>query len=324
MINIPLKFKPILKEKIWGGTKLANLLNKQTLSNNVGESWEIADVDNDVSIVLDGKYQGVTLTTLINKYKSSFVGKKVYQSFGNKFPLLIKFIDAKDDLSIQLHPNDEYAIKNEESFGKSEMWYIMQADDDAQLIIGFKEQVNSKTYQKHLKEKTLLKILNSEYVKEGDVYFIPPGRVHAIRSGVLLAEIQQASDITYRIYDWNRKDKNGIGRELHTKKALEVIDFEVKDYYKKKYQIKENQASLMIECPFFTTNIIEVEGKINVNHFNKDSFVIYLCVSGNVIFANNDFEIKLNYGETLLIPNSLNKFEIISNNKSKLLEVFIE
>ncbi len=324
MINIPLKFKPILKEKIWGGTKLANLLNKQTLSNNVGESWEIADVDNDVSIVLDGKYQGETLTTLINKYKSSFVGKKAYQSFGNKFPLLIKFIEAKDDLSIQLHPNDEYAIKNEESFGKSEMWYIMQADDDAQLIIGFKEQVNSKTYQKHLKEKTLLKILNSEHVKEGDVYFIPPGRVHAIRSGVLLAEIQQASDITYRIYDWNRKDKNGIGRELHTKKALEVIDFEVKDYYKTKYQIKENQASLMIECPFFTTNIIEVEGKINVNHFNKDSFVIYLCVSGNVIFANNDFEIKLNYGETLLIPNSLNKFEIRSNNKSKLLEVFIE
>jgi mannose-6-phosphate isomerase len=324
MINIPLKFKPILKEKIWGGTKLANLLNKQTLSNNVGESWEIADVDNDVSIVLDGKYQGETLTTLINKYKSSFVGKKAYQSFGNKFPLLIKFIEAKDDLSIQLHPNDEYAIKNEESFGKSEMWYIMQADDDAQLIIGFKEQVNSKTYQKHLKEKTLLKILNSEHVKEGDVYFIPPGRVHAIRSGVLLAEIQQASDITYRIYDWNRKDKNGIGRELHTKKALEVIDFEVKDYYKTKYQIKENQASLMIKCPFFTTNIIEVEGKINVNHFNKDSFVIYLCVSGNVIFANNDFEIKLNYGETLLIPNSLNKFEIRSNNKSKLLEVFIE
>jgi mannose-6-phosphate isomerase len=324
MINIPLKFKPILKEKIWGGTKLANLLNKQTLSNNVGESWEIADVDNDVSIVLDGKYQGETLTTLINKYKSSFVGKKAYQSFGNKFPLLIKFIEAKDDLSIQLHPNDEYAIKNEESFGKSEMWYIMQADDDAQLIIGFKEQVNSKTYQKHLKEKTLLKILNSEHVKEGDVYFIPPGRVHAIRSGVLLAEIQQASDITYRIYDWNRKGKNGIGRELHTKKALEVIDFEVKDYYKTKYQIKENQASLMIKCPFFTTNIIEVEGKINVNHFNKDSFVIYLCVSGNVIFANNDFEIKLNYGETLLIPNSLNKFEIRSNNKSKLLEVFIE
>lgn len=324
MINIPLKFEPILKEKIWGGTKLVNLLNKKALSKKIGESWEIADVEDDISKVLDGKHQGLSLTELIKTYKSDLVGEKVYQFFGNKFPLLIKFIDAKNDLSIQLHPNDKYAKKNHNSYGKTEMWYIMQADDKAQLIVGFKEKVNSDTYQKHLKEKSLLKILNSEDVKEGDVFFIPPGRVHAIRSGVLLAEIQQASDITYRIYDWDRRDKNGIGRELHTKKALQIIDFEVKDNYKTKYQLNINQASLMVKSLFFTTNILAIDGKVEVNHSDKDSFVIYLCVSGNVIFANNNFEMKLNYGETLLIPNALNEFEIISSDESKLIEVFIE
>ena len=324
MMNTPLKFEPILKEKIWGGSKLVEVLNKKSSKNNIGESWEIADVDNDVSKVSTGKYQGETLTSLIKKYKSDLVGAKVYQSFGDKFPLLIKFIDANDDLSIQLHPNDKFANKNHNSYGKTEMWYIMQADENAQIIVGFKEQVNSKTYQKHLKEKSLLKILNSEQVKEGDAYFIPPGRVHAIRAGVLLAEIQQASDITYRIYDWDRVDNKGNGRELHTKNALENIDFKVSKNYKSSYKVIKNKPSLVVNCPFFTTNVLEVKGEVKINHTNKDSFVIYLCVSGNVIFANNNFEVKLNFGETLLIPNSLNKFEIKSNIKSKLLEVFIE
>jgi len=324
MINIPIKFEPILKEKIWGGTKLMNLLQKESEENNIGESWEISDVDDAISIVSTGVYQGKTLRFLIEKYKSDLVGEQVYQSFGNKFPLLIKFIDATDDLSIQLHPNDEIANKNHNSYGKTEMWYVMQADENAQLIVGFKEQVNSETYQIHLKERSLLTILNSEIVKEGDVFFIPPGRVHAIRKGVLLAEIQQASDITYRIYDWDRQDSNGEFRELHTKNALESIDFKVENSYKTKYKSIVNHSSSLLNCPFFTTNIVEINGTIEINHTNKDSFVIYLCVYGNVIFANDNFEIELNYGETILVPNLLNEFEIRSNKKSKLLEVFIE
>lgn len=324
MIKEPLKFIPILKEKIWGGEKLNKLLKKKSDKKNIGESWEISDVENEMSIVANGKLKGQSIQDVIEQYKGELVGEKVYQHFGNKFPLLIKFIDAKEALSIQLHPNDKLAKKRHNSFGKTEMWYVMQADKNANLIVGFKEKVNSETYKKHLQEKTLLKILNSELVEKGDVFFIPTGRVHAIGAGVLLAEIQQTSDVTYRIYDWDRKDDKGNYRELHTENALEALDFEVKNSYKTNYKVKVNKESTIVECPFFTTNIIIVDGEINVNHTNKDSFIIYMCVSGNVIFANNNFELELNYGETILIPNSLNHFEIKSNKKSELLEVFIE
>ncbi|HIP26150.1 MAG TPA: mannose-6-phosphate isomerase [Flavobacteriaceae bacterium] len=324
MIKEPLKFIPILKEKIWGGEKLNKLLKKKSDKKNIGESWEISDVENEMSIVANGKLKGQSIQDVIEQYKGELVGEKVYQHFGNKFPLLIKFIDAKEALSIQLHPNDKLAKKRHNSFGKTEMWYVMQADKNANLIVGFKEKVNSETYKKHLQEKTLLKILNSELVEKGDVFFIPTGRVHAIGAGVLLAEIQQTSDVTYRIYDWDRKDDKGNYRELHTENALEALDFEVKNSYKTNYKVKANKESTIVKCPFFTTNIIIVDGEINVNHTNKDSFIIYMCVSGNVIFANNNFELELNYGETILIPNSLNHFEIKSNKKSELLEVFIE
>ena len=277
-----------------------------------------------MSIVANGKLKGKSIQNIIDQYKGKLVGEKVYQNFGSKFPLLIKFIDAKEALSIQLHPNDKLAKKRHNSFGKTEMWYVMQADKNANLIVGFKEEVNSETYRKHLQEKTLLKILNSELVEKGDVFFIPTGRVHAIGAGVLLAEIQQTSDITYRIYDWDRKDDEGNYRELHTENALEALDFEVKRNYKTNYKVEINKKSTIVKCPFFTTNIIIVDGEININHTNKDSFIIYMCVSGNVIFANNNFELELNYGETILIPNSLNHFEIKSNKKSELLEVFIE
>ena len=324
MLNEPLKFIPILKEKIWGGEKLNKLLKKKSDKNNIGESWEISDVENEISIVANGKLKGKSIQNIIEQYKGELVGEKVYQNFGSKFPLLIKFIDAKETLSIQLHPNDKLAKKRHNCFGKTEMWYVMQADKNANLIVGFKEEVNSETYKKHLKEKTLLKILNSELVEKGDVFFIPTGRVHAIGAGVLLAEIQQTSDITYRIYDWDRKDDKGNYRELHTENALDALDFEVKSSYKTNYKAGVNKASTIVKCPFFTTNIIIVDGEININHTNKDSFIIYMCVSGNVIFANNNFELELNYGETILIPNSLNHFEIKSNKKSELLEVFIE
>ena len=227
MIDYPLKFKPILKEKIWGGEKLKDLLNKESDKNNIGESWEISTVENDISTIVNGKWKGKSLKELIEMFGDHLLGNKVYQEFGNQFPLLIKYIDAKEALSIQLHPNDELAKSRHNSFGKTEMWYVMQADQEANLQVGFKDLVNKETYINNVKNKTLVEILNFDEVEKGDVYFIPTGRVHAIGAGVLLAEIQQTSDITYRIYDWERKDSNGNYRDLHTDEALEAIDFNV-------------------------------------------------------------------------------------------------
>lgn len=319
----PLKFKPILKQKIWGGNKLNKLLQKDSSSSQLGESWEISDVEKNTSIVSQGVFKGLSLTELIQKYKGELVGEKVYQSFQNKFPLLIKYIDAKENLSIQLHPNDELAKKRHGCFGKTEMWYVMQADKEAELIVGFKDEVTKETYQKHLKENTIKSILNVDKVKEGDVYFIPTGRVHAIGAGVMLAEIQQTSDITYRIYDWNRKDSNGNTRELHTKNALDALDFEVRDNYKTFYKKELNKSSLVVGCPYFTTTILPLDKEVKINHSKKDSFVIYLCVKGNVTFALNNKEYYLNYGETILLPNSLNEIKIKPSDKAELLEVYI-
>ncbi|MCH7524385.1 MAG: class I mannose-6-phosphate isomerase, partial [Bacteroidetes bacterium] len=224
----PLKFQPILKEKIWGGQKLKTLLNKQNDLPNIGESWEISDVDGDTSIVINGELKGKTLKELLELFKGDLIGEKNYKIFGNKFPLLIKFIDAKEDLSIQLHPNDELAAKRHNSFGKTEMWYVMQADVGSNLIIGFNKRITPETYLNYLEEKTLPKILNFDKVKEGDSYFIEVGRVHAIGAGVVLAEIQQTSDITYRVYDWDRVDDEGNSRDLHIDLAIDAIDINMK------------------------------------------------------------------------------------------------
>lgn len=320
----PIKFKPIIKEKIWGGTKLRQLLNKNSKSNNFGESWEISSVKNNISIVESNNDKGKTLTELIQKYKGKLVGDKIYKEFGTDFPLLIKFIDAEENLSIQLHPNNELAQKRHQCFGKTEMWYVMQADNDAELIVGFKQKVTKKEYADYLSKNQIKEILNVDKVNEGDVYFIETGTIHAIGAGVLLAEIQQTSDITYRIYDWDRKDKIGNRRELHTENALKAIDFKEIKSHKIGYKKVKNTSENVITCPFFTTNIIELDGKLTCNHVKKDSFVIYMCVKGNVIFAYRNETINLNYGETLLIPNSLNEFEIISKEKTTLLEVFID
>ena len=325
MLKEPIKFEPILKEKIWGGEKLIQQLHKKSDKKNIGESWEITSVDNDISVVATGKEKGKNLTELIKKYKGSLVGEKVYNAFGEAFPLLIKFIDAKEALSIQLHPNDALAKKRHNSFGKTEMWYVMQADEKANLIVGFKKKVNPETYKQHLENKSLLEILNSDIVAKGDVYFIPTGRVHAIGAGVLLAEIQQTSDITYRIYDWDRQDDAGNFRDLHTEEALDALDYNVLKNYKTTYKKTSNKAETIVSCPYFTTNILQVDGKVTINHTDKDSFVIYMCVSGNVVFEyNNTQKMSLTNGETILIPNSLKKVKITASDTAELLEVYIK
>ncbi len=325
MKKAPIKFIPILQEKIWGGTKLIDVLHKKNTlqSNSIGESWEISTVKNAISVVAEGVYKGMKLTDLIKNFPADLLGKKVADAFKEEFPLLIKYIDAKEDLSIQLHPNDELAKKRHNSFGKTEMWYIMQADKNAKIIVGFKEKVDKNVYQDYLNKGKITKILNFEEVQKGDVYFIPTGRIHAIGAGVLLAEIQQTSDITYRVYDWQRTDKTGKSRELHTKQALEALDFEVHDNYKTTYSVSENETQKIVECPFFITEIISVNGKIEKDFTQRDSFTILMCVSGNASIRYPDGNTTLNYGETVLIPNLLNKIEIHSAEKTELLEVYL-
>ena len=317
----PLKFHPILKEKIWGGKKLNSVLNKASKLPNIGESWEISDVEGDTSIVSEGYLKESSLKSLILEYKGKLVGEKVYNHFGEKFPLLIKFIDAREDLSIQLHPNDKLAAERHNSFGKTEMWHVMDADEDANLIVGFNKKVTSQDYIDHLENKTLTDILNFDKVTKGDTYFIEVGRVHAIGAGVMLAEIQQTSDITYRVYDWDRVDDQGNSRELHIDLALDAIDFDMEDNFRVAYSRDKNASNNMVSCPYFTTNYIELEGEVNVVN-NKDSFIIYICTEGAAVLNGSDFEVLLETGQTVLMPACIDSFTLTSK-EAKLLEVYI-
>ena len=322
----PLKFKPIFKEKIWGGQKLNKKLNKDFPTNkNIGESWEISDIEEDESVITNGFLAGNTLNELIEIYMSDLVGTKNYEKFGLEFPLLIKFIDAQDDLSIQVHPNDKLAMKRHNAYGKSEMWYIIDADKDANLISGFNKKTNKKEYLEKLENGEITDILNFETAKAGDVFNIPAGRVHAICKGILLAEIQQTSDVTYRIYDWERKDKDGNSRELHTDLALDAIDFKHYKNYKTEYKPEENYPYNLVKNKYFTTNKIDLTKKATFDYFNIDSFIIYMCVSGEFdINYNNTETINIKTGETILIPAEMNEITLIPKVYSEILEVLIE
>ena len=317
----PLKFQPILKDKIWGGQKLNKHFNKASDSKILGESWEISTVPEDVSIVSNGELKGESLQQIVEDYQSELLGEKNYKRFGNEFPLLIKFIDAKEDLSIQLHPNDELAKERHNSFGKTEMWYVMQADKDANLIVGFNQPMDKETYLKHLENKTLTEILNFDKVKEGDTYFIESGRVHAIGAGVLLAEIQQTSDVTYRVYDWDRVDADGNERDLHNDIAIDAFDFNMKDDFRVKYSTKKNISNTTVSCPYFTTNFIELDSEVKKQN-THDSFIIYMCVDGDVEISTKDSTDVISKGETLLIPAQIKNYTL-ETKYGKLLEVYV-
>ncbi len=321
----PLKFKPIYKEKIWGGQKIKTVLNKDFDSkDNCGESWEISGVEGDVSIVTNGFLEGNSLNELVEIYMYELVGEKVYDKFGEEFPLLIKYIDASDKLSIQVHPNDDLARERHNAYGKTEMWYVIQADKEAELISGFKRTIDKEIYLKHLGEKTLKSILNAEKVKPGDVFFIPAGWIHAIGKGILLAEIQQTSDITYRIYDWDRVDDNGNSRELHTDLALDAINFEGKKEFRREFKPVLNEPLNLAECEYFTTNVLVFDTKIEKDYSEIDSFVIYMCLEGNIKILSPGCEnVSVTIGESVLLPASLDEVTLIPDKKSKILEVYI-
>jgi mannose-6-phosphate isomerase len=300
------------------------LLHKESdKTTNIGESWEISDVERDTSIVANGNLKGKSLKELLEIYKDKLVGKHVYEQFGNKFPLLIKYIDAKEALSIQLHPNDELSKSRHNSFGKTEMWYIMQAEEGGNLVVGFKKDSNREEYLEHLENKKLLDILNVDEVEKGDVYFIPTGQIHAIGAGVLLAEIQQTSDITYRIYDWDRVDSQGNSRELHTELALDAIDYKAKEKYSSGYIKEINKSSNIVDCQYFITNILPVKENVLIN-CNEDSFKIYMCVEGEATFTYGYHSEMIKMGETVLIPASLQQYKITTANYAELLEVYIK
>lgn len=317
----PIKFTPILKEKVWGGTKLNEILHKNSCFQNTGESWEISGVKENISVVENGKLKGKSLKEIISEFKDELVGNKVYNTYGEDFPLLFKFIDAQSNLSVQLHPNDELAKKRHNSFGKTEMWYIVQADKGAKLNLGFKESLKPDTYLEFLKNDRITELLNFEEVSKGDSFIINAGLVHAIGKGVLLAEIQQTSDITYRIYDWNRKDLDGKKRELHTDLALEAINFKKKENPKLNYKSVPNVSSQIFSSQYFTTNFLRVKGEVIKNYNCIDSFVVYMCVEGKArVYVNSKSE-RLEKGESLLIPAAVNEVKIKAET-ANILEIY--
>ncbi len=315
----PLQFEPILKERIWGGQKLNTLLNKPITSTITGESWEISTVTGDVSVVTNGSLAGQSLNDLIDSNPEGVLGTEVYQQFGKQFPLLFKYLDAREDLSIQVHPNDELAQKRHNSFGKTEMWYVLQADTDARIIVGFKEKSNAEEYVENLKNKTLLSILDDVKVAEGDVFFLETGTVHAIGAGLVIAEIQQTSDITYRLYDFERTDAAGNQRELHVDLALDAINYNKVDTYKK-YSKNDNQSNTVVDCPYFTTNFIPLDGKIEVSK-TGNTFTVYMCVGGDLEIEYEGTKYQYKKGDTLLIPAALKNFTL--SGKASLLEIYI-
>jgi mannose-6-phosphate isomerase len=321
----PLKFKTIYKDKIWGGQKIKTYLHKDFGSlPNCGETWEISGVKSDVSVAANGELEGKSLADLLEKYQGELVGKEVYKHFGNTFPLLIKFIDANDDLSIQVHPNDELAKKRHNSFGKTEMWYVIEADPGSSLIAGFNKELNEQEYLEKFNSGHLTDILNREDVKAGDVFFLPAGRVHTIGKGLLIAEIQQTSDITYRIYDFDRVDDKGNKRELHTEEALAAIDFKHYPEYKTKYYPEKNKTVKLVSCPYFTTNILDFTKSTSKDYTGLDSFVIYVCVEGEFIvkYNNEDYPVKM--GDCILLPQSVDKIKLETIEGFKILESYIE
>ncbi|MEI6556601.1 MAG: type I phosphomannose isomerase catalytic subunit [Paludibacter sp.] len=319
----PLKFSPILKDKIWGGTKLEKLFGKPASSDKLGESWELSGYEGDESVVINGLLAGNNLVELIEIYMGDLVGDKIYDAFGLSFPLLFKLIDANENLSIQVHPGDVVAAERHNSYGKTEMWYVVDADPGAELIIGFTKDCTPDEYVEALDAGEVEGLLQKVPVKKGDVLFIPAGLVHAIGKGVVVAEIQQSSDITYRIYDYKRVDDKGNERELHTEQALDVIDFSAAKEPKTPYLAVLNEITPLIDCDYFTTNLIKFDEAVTRNYGELDSFVSYMCLEGNMIIEYNNEKTIVNKGDTVLIPAIINELALIPETSVTLLEVYI-
>ncbi len=315
------KFEPLLKQTIWGGDKIIPFKHLNTQLENVGESWEISGVKNNETIVANGKEKGKSLNELVREQKEVLVGEDNYRRFGDEFPLLIKFIDARQDLSIQVHPTDEIAHRQGKNRGKTEMWYALEPTPGAQLYNGLKQKITSDQYKEMVENDTITDALARYEVKEGDVFFIPAGRIHAIGAGCFVAEIQQTSDVTYRIYDFKRKDKDGHYRELHTKEAAESINYTVLDNYRTEYEQKKNEGVQVVTCPYFTTAVYDLTEPMTLDYSELDSFVILIGVKGEGKLICQEGEVSFKTGDTILLPASTNEVKV--EGTIKFLETYV-
>ena len=316
------KFEPLLKQTIWGGNKIVAFKHIQSDMENVGESWEVSGVPGDESVVANGECKGKTLNEVLAEMKQKLVGEENYKRFGDRFPLLIKFIDARQDLSIQVHPDDETAHRQGKAMGKTEMWYVMDSDEDASLKVGLKKKITPEEYARMVEDDTICDALGNYKVKSGDCFFIPAGRIHAICSGSFIAEIQQTSDVTYRIYDYKRKDKNGNYRKLHTKEAAEAIDYTVLDDYRTEYTPVKNEATQLVSCPLFTTAVYDLTEPMTLDYSELDSFVILIALKGEgSILTSSGNSYSFREGESILLPATTEMVKVEGN--IKFLETFV-
>ena len=318
----PIKFQPLLKQTLWGGDKIVTFKHLDSQLENVGESWEISGVKDNETIVKEGPLKGKSLNEVVAELKDRLVGKENYQRFGDEFPLLIKFIDARQDLSIQVHPNDEIAHKQGKPRGKTEMWYLMESEPGAKLYCGLKKQITPDQYKEMVDNDTICDALAQYEVKEGDCFFLPAGRIHAIGPGCFLAEIQQTSDVTYRIYDYKRKDKNGNYRELHTKLAAESINYQVENDYRTHYVGRLNKGVSLVQCPYFCTAVYDLNEPMTIDYSELDSFVILIGLKGEGRITDNEGnEVSIMAGDTLLIPATTETLSV--SGTIKFLETYI-
>ncbi len=318
----PLKFNALLKSTLWGGDKIIPFKNLDVQQENVGESWEISGVKGNETIVTDGPYAGKKLNELVEELKGKLVGEDNYQRFGNEFPLLIKFIDARQDLSIQVHPTDEIAKMQGKERGKTEMWYLMDSDKDATLLCGLKKKITPEEYAQMVENDTIVDAIDRYEVKEGDCFFLPAGRIHAIGTGCFLAEIQQTSDVTYRIYDFKRKDKDGNYRQLHTKEAAECINYNVESNYRTDYTPVKNQGVSLVQCPYFNTAVYDLDEPMTIDYSELDSFVILIGLKGNATITDNEGNtFTLQAGESVLVPATTETLKVDGN--IKFLETYV-
>lgn len=315
------KFEPLLKQTLWGGDKIIPFKHLSTKIENVGESWEISGVKDNETIVSSGPDKGKSLNQLVREQKEKLVGQENYERFGDEFPLLIKFIDARQDLSIQVHPTDEIAHRQGKSRGKTEMWYALEPTPGAQLYNGLKQQITPEQYKEMVADDTITDALARYEVREGDVFFIPAGRIHAIGAGCFVAEIQQTSDVTYRIYDFKRRDKNGNYRELHTKEAAESINYTVLPNYRTEYELLKNQGTQVVSCPYFTTAVYDLNEPMTLDYSDLDSFVILIAVKGSGSLTANGDTVSFQMGDTVLIPATTTEVKV--EGTVKFLETFV-
>lgn len=316
-----IKFRPILKQVLWGGNKIISFKQLDADMEQVGESWEVSGVKDNESIVANGQYEGMKLNDLVALLKGDLVGKENYERFGNEFPLLIKFIDASKQLSIQVHPNDEQAKTKGLKRGKTEMWYIMESAPDATLLSGLKRAITPEEYKAMVENDTITDALCEYRVGEGDVFYLPAGRIHSIGAGTFLAEIQETSDVTYRIYDFKRKDKDGNYRQLHTEAAAECIDYSVENDYRTKYEARKNEGVELAQCTHFTTSVYDLDEPMLLDYSELDSFVVLIALSGECTLSTGDAEMQLRAGETVLLPATTQTLNV--SGTVKFLETFV-